>query len=106
MFSTVAQSLRHPYQLFQKLVHAADIRSVKQIPLGIEAMLHGRKVHIPEDRDQTEFTHYWKHIFDRARTAEWTSRDADNTDCFVDVLFQAAVQQVLQQPTVAVIIFG
>ena len=29
------------------------------------------KVHIPEDRDQAQLSHYWQEILNYARTAEW-----------------------------------
>jgi hypothetical protein len=52
MLAPVAQDLRHPYKLLQKLVYALDIRLIKELSVLVEELLRAGKVSVPEDCDQ------------------------------------------------------
>jgi hypothetical protein len=70
-----------------------EYKKIQPDSLSVEAILHIRKVHVPENRDQSHFTHYGKYILDHARPTEWASRDANNSDSLVNVFLQAAVSE-------------
>ncbi len=50
VFTTVAQSSRHPDQLFQELINSSNVCGIQQLSACIETILYGGEIHIPKNR--------------------------------------------------------
>src|SRR5205085_5049546 len=61
---------------------------------------------VPEDRDEAELAQHREEVLDAAGPAERAGRDADDARRLVDVLLEAAVENVLQEARVAVVVLG
>jgi hypothetical protein len=85
ILSAVPENARHPNQLIQKFIDASDIFFIEQLALFIKKRLHGSEVHVLENDDETKFTHDRRKIFDYPSPAEWSVRNATNSDRLMDV---------------------
>src|SRR5215472_16702387 len=102
---SMAQSLRHPYKLFQELAYSWDKGRLAKDALRSKHVLHIGEIYVPENGNKTEFAHDGKHILDHACSTEWTRGNADDSDCLMNVFFKATVEHVLQQSGITVVVF-
>src|SRR5881396_2025208 len=106
VLAAVAQRPRHPHPLLQELVDAPEIGLIAQRSRLVEGALYGGEVDVPEDRDQAELAQDGEQVLDAARAAVRPCGHADHAHRLVDVLLAAAVERVLQQARVAVVVLG
>src|ERR1051326_1457101 len=104
--ATVAERPRHPDELLQELVDPCQVGLVVQSPRVVEEALDIREVDVPEDADQPELAQHGQQVLDAPRAAERPGRYSHDPDGLVDVLLEAAVEHVLEQPRVAVVVLG
>ena len=71
-----------------------NIRWVEQLSIAIERTLHGRKIHIPKDGDQSKFSHDSQKVLDNPSSAKGSRRNSNDPYGLMYVLFEAAVQNM------------
>src|SRR4030095_875771 len=63
--SAVAQSFRHPDKFVQKFVGAGHKGLIKQLARLVEHFAYGTEVNVPENINQSKFTHDRQKVLDR-----------------------------------------
>jgi hypothetical protein len=105
VLATVAQRLRHPEELVQELVDREE-RVVDELAARVEAPVHAREVHVPEDRHEAQLAQHRKQVLNAAGAAEHAGGDSDDAGRLVDVLLEVRVDHVLEHTGVAVVVLG
>src|SRR5438876_3925886 len=95
LLTTLAQRLSHPDQFPEKFICAPDVGIIEESAVLGKDFLHAREIHIPENRNQTQFSHHWQQVFDHSCAAEWSSRYPHNADSLMNIFFEATVQDML-----------
>src|SRR5438034_6008001 len=95
LLTTLAQRLSHPDQFPEKFICAPDVGIIEESAVLGKHFLHAREIHIPENRNQTQFSHHWQQVFDHSCAAEWSIRYRHNADSLMNIFFEATVQDML-----------
>ena len=92
VYASPLQHATHPDKLVQEVFSALLKSIVEQFPLVVEERLNPRKIEIGKADCQSQLTYHRHHRFDHARATPWTSRYANERDCFVYVLAQQQIE--------------
>jgi hypothetical protein len=95
VFPAESQRVGHPDQFVQKFVRASHKRGVEQIARFVKKFEDIAEVEVEENVYKSQLAHWCKAILNHASAAERTGRDAGNSDRFMDVFREVAVQHML-----------
>src|SRR6185295_9803698 len=106
VFSSVPQDFGHPDKLAQELLGTADVGLIEQLSILIKHFSDAAKVDVPEYRHKPQFPQNRLKVLDHASAPEHPRGDTDNAGRFVNVFFQTAIENVLQQTRKTTVVLG
>ena len=106
LLAAVPQHFRHPNQFADEAIRPPHERVVQEPPVLGEDLPNLADVDIPENRHQAQLAHHGQQALDDADAGERTRRHADQSNGLVDVLVEAAIEDVLQQSGETVVVLG
>src|SRR4029453_3258701 len=104
--TTVPQHLGHPDQFSDEAVRTPHERIVQQPAVLRKDFPHLANVDVPEDRDEAQLTHDRQQALNDPDPRERTCRHADESDGFVDVFVEAAIEGMLQESGKTMVVLG
>src|SRR5207244_1962175 len=106
IFPCVSQGARHPDELAKEFVDPPAVCGILHFASGrVEEFSRSAEVNVRENCDQSEFAQHREQTLDHPSAAEWTGRNAANTDCFVNIFFQVRIEHMFQQTWETMVIF-
>src|SRR5438477_11904578 len=106
IFSCMSQRARHPDELAKEFVDPPAVCGILHFASGrVEEFSRSAEVNVRENCDQSEFAQHREQTLDHPSAAEWTGRNAANTDRFVNIFFQVRIEHMFQQTWETMVIF-